>query len=198
MKTLMKNTLVLAMIFATLISNATELTSLNNEEDGKTTLVLENVSQGDMLLVKDAYGIILYREAILENGKYNKSFDLTTLPNGSYIFELDKKADIRVYPFTVNSKTVTFDKESLKVIYKPRIKTEDQMITVNTYNPTKSNYSINIYYDTENDSYEKIYSETVNDTSIIAKKYTLLKDRTGDYKIEITVNDRTFTSFSSL
>lgn len=198
MKTLMKNTLVLAMVFATLISNAAELTSLYNEEDGKTTLVLENVSQGDMLLVKDAYGIILYKEAILENGKYNKSFDLTTLPNGSYIFELDKKSDIRVYPFTVDSKTVTFDKESLMVIYKPRVKTEDQMIAVNTYNPTKSTYSINIYYGTEHDSYEKIYSETINDSSIIAKKYTLLKDRTGDYKIEITVNDRTFTSYSSL
>ena len=194
----MKNTLVLVMLFTTLLSSATELTSIKNEEDGKTILVLENVSQGDMLLVKDAYGIILYKEAILENGKYNKSFDLTTLPNGSYIFELDKKSDIRIYPFIVASNNVTFDKESLKVIYKPRIKTEDQMITVNTYNPTKSDYSINIYYDTENDSYEKIYSETVDDTSIIAKKYTFLKDRTGKYKIEITVNNRTFTSFSSL
>ena len=95
----MKHILALAIVFATLSSNATEVVSFTKEEDGKTLLMFDNVNQGDQLLVKDAFGIILYKESIEKSGQYNKSFDLTSLPDGNYIFELDKKHQIRTNHF---------------------------------------------------------------------------------------------------
>ena len=189
MKKIMTHILVFAIVFATLSSTATETTLFTNGEDGKTTLILDNVLQGDQLLVKDAFGIILYKEAILKNGKYNKSFDLTTLPNGSYSFELDKKIQTRIYPFTVIDTTVKFDKENLTVINKPRVKGENNTISITAANTEKTDYTVNIYYN----STEKIYSETYKNTTNIGKKFALLEDKKGDYLVEVTTKDRTFT-----
>lgn len=68
MKKIMKHILALAIVFATLSSNATEVVSFTKEDDGKTLLMFDNVNQGDQLLVKDAFGIILYKESIEKSG----------------------------------------------------------------------------------------------------------------------------------
>ena len=190
----MKNILVLAIVFATLSSNATENASFTTKEDGKTTLFLDNVLQGDQLLVKDEFGIILYRESIIKSGQYNKSFDLTALPDGDYVFELDKKIQIRVYPFSVASSKVKFEKESLKIYYKPTITVEKNNVKVRAYNPEKTAFSIEIYYNVSGDTFEKIYSETLTESASIFKNFKLLENEKEDYKLVITTNGKTFAS----
>jgi len=189
MKNFTKNLLVLAIVFATLSSTATEIETLFNKEDGKTLLMFDNVNEGDQLLVKDAFGLILYKEAIKTNGQYNKSFDLTTLPNGNYIFELDKNYQIRIYPFIVEANKVTFNKKQLSVINKPKVSSDNHTIYITAFNAEKSDYSIEILY---KDS-ETIYSETIKNTTSIGKRFRLLEDKDDDYKVVITANDRTFT-----
>ena len=193
MKTMMKHILVFTIVFATLSSNATETALFTNEEDGRTTLVFENVLQGDQLLVKDAFGLVLFNEAINKSGQYNKSFDLTTLPNGNYFFELDKKSQIRIYPFNVVNTTVTFDKENLKVINKPRVKGEDNTIFIIADNTEKADYTIELFYGSTINSFEKIYAGTFKNTATIGKKFKLLKDKQEEYLVVITTKDRTFT-----
>ncbi|MGB6267533.1 MAG: hypothetical protein WBF67_00860 [Olleya sp.] len=189
MKKIMKQILVVAIVFATLSSNATETALFTNEEDGRTTLVFENVIQGDQLLVKDAFGLILYNEAISKSGQYNKSFDLTTLPNGSYFFELDKKMQTRIYPFTVENTIVKFDKDNLTIINKPRVRVEDNTIIITASNLDKVDYSVEIYYN----SSDSIFSETYFNTTHIGKKYKLEKEKKGEYAVVVTTKDRTFT-----
>lgn len=189
MKNFTKNLLVLAIVFATLSSTATEMETLFNKEDGKTLLMFDNVNEGDQLLVKDAFGLILYKEAIKTSGEYNKSFDLTTLPNGNYIFELDKNYQIRIYPFIVEANKVTFNKKQLSVINKPKVSSDNHTIYITAFNAEKSDYSIEILY---KDS-ETIYSETIKNTTSIGKRFRLLEDKDDDYKVVITANDRTFT-----
>ncbi len=189
MKNFTKNLLVLAIVFATLSSTATEMETLFNKEDGKTLLMFDNVNEGDQLLVKDAFGLILYKEAIKTSGEYNKSFDLTTLPNGNYIFELDKNYQIRIYPFIVEANKVTFNKKQLSVINKPKVSSDNHTIYITAFNAEKSDYSIEILY---KDS-ETIYSETIKNTTSIGKRFKLLEDKDDDYKVVITANDRTFT-----
>ncbi|AXO80873.1 hypothetical protein DZC78_10910 [Olleya aquimaris] len=189
MKNFTKHLLVLAIVFATLSSTATEMETLFNKEDGKTLLMFDNVNEGDQLLVKDAFGLILYKEAIKTSGEYNKSFDLTTLPNGNYIFELDKNYQIRIYPFIVEANKVTFNKKQLSVINKPKVSSDNHTIYITAFNAEKSDYSIEILY---KDS-ETIYSETIKNTTSIGKRFKLLEDKDDDYKVVITANDRTFT-----
>lgn len=189
MKNFTKHLLVLAIVFATLSSTATEMETLFNKEDGKTLLMFDNVNEGDQLLVKDAFGLILYKEAIKTSGEYNKSFDLTTLPNGNYIFELDKNYQIRIYPFIVEANKVTFNKKQLSVINKPKVSSDNHTIYITAFNAEKSDYSIEILY---KDS-ETIYSETIKNTTSIGKRFKLLEDKDDDYKVIITANNRTFT-----
>ncbi len=115
-----KKGFLMVTMFATLLSFANEApfyTIKNNAE--RTSLTLNNVKQGTLLSIKDNNGIILYKELILPTGTYTKAFDLTALPNGSYIFELDKDVEIQSIPFNVLTKTVTFMKDSEKPIFKP-------------------------------------------------------------------------------
>ncbi len=194
MKNFMKNILVLAIVFATLSSNATEKTSLNNEENGKTTLILKDVVQGEKLIIKDGFGVVLYNETLLKSGEYTKTFDLTTLPNGKYIFELDKKTQIKVYPFTVVSNTVKFDKENLKVIFKPKVEYKNNAIYVRALNADMSPSKVELLYNVTNSSFETIYSENISNTSLIAKEFKLLEKEKEEYKVKVTLNGRTFTT----
>jgi len=104
--TLRKIILTGAMLIA-LISNAAN--GLNNDPKkdlNKTTFTLKNVKQGNQLIIKDLYGLILYKEQIKDSGNYSKGFDLTSLPDGSYVFELEKDLEIKSFPFTVTAKKV--------------------------------------------------------------------------------------------
>ncbi|WP_397364300.1 hypothetical protein [Olleya sp. R77988] len=194
MKKFMKHILVFAIVFATLSSNATENTSLTNEEDGKTTLVLKNVLQGEELIVKDAFGIILYKESILKSGDYNKSFDLTSLPDGNYIFELDKLNQVKIYPFAVKLNTVTFDKDNLSVINKPKVTAKDNVILVTASSIEKTDYTVEIFYNISENSFEKIHTETIENATSFGKKFKLLKDKKQDYQVVVTLNGRKFTT----
>lgn len=194
MKNFMKHILALAIVFATLSSNATEVVSFTKEDDGKTLLMFDNVNQGDQLLVKDAFGIILYKESIEKSGQYNKSFDLTSLPDGNYIFELDKKHQIRTYPFKVDLSVVTFNKEKLTVINKPIVNAKNNVVYVTSYNESPTDFKIEIFYNTNGSIYEKIHTETVKNTTTFAKKFKLLEDKKEDYKVVISFKGHTFTS----
>ena len=87
MKNLIKKSIVLVVLFTTLLGNANEISSLRNLNDEKTTmLTLQNVKQGNQLFIKDVFGLVLYKEAIQNSGEFVKGFDLTSLPDGDYYF----------------------------------------------------------------------------------------------------------------
>jgi len=99
-----KGILLVTMMF-TLVSFANDASLFNIKNDSKkTALTLYNVKQGDLLTVKDITGLILYKETIQKTGTYDKGFDLTHLPDGNYIFELDKDFEITSIPFKIIEK----------------------------------------------------------------------------------------------
>ena len=86
-----KKGILMVTMFATLLSFANDASLFNIKNEAKgISLTLFNVKQGNLLSVKDTNGIILFKEYIQESGTYTKGFDLTALPSGAYIFELDK------------------------------------------------------------------------------------------------------------
>ena len=104
MKNLIKRSLVMVVLFTTLLGNANEISSLRNLDDKKTTmLTLLNVKKGNKLLLKDAFGKILYRESIKNSGEFIKGYDLTSLPNGKYHFILKGELQNKFVPFKINN-----------------------------------------------------------------------------------------------
>ena len=111
MKNLARKSLVVIGLITVLSSFANEkVGTLKEKETNVTHMRFENVLRGASLSIVDEYGLVLYNEAIKQNGDYSKGFDLTTLPDGDYFFELNSEFRIVVRPFNVHSNEVVFDK----------------------------------------------------------------------------------------
>ena len=112
MKNLIKKSIVLVVLFTTLLVNANEISSLRNLKDEKTTmLTLLNVKKGNQLIMKDAFGKVLYRQSISNSGEFVKGFDLTSLPNGKYYFLLKGDLQKKIIPFRINKNKLVYNQE---------------------------------------------------------------------------------------
>ncbi len=112
MKNLIKKSIVLVVLFTTLLVNANEISSLRNLKDEKTTmLTLLNVKKGNQLIMKDAFGKVLYRQSISNSGEFVKGFDLTSLPNGKYYFLLKGDLQKKIIPFRINKNKLEYNQE---------------------------------------------------------------------------------------
>ena len=196
MKKLIKRSIVMVVLFTTLLGNANEISPLKNLKDERTTmLTLLNVRQGNQLYIKDVFGLVLYKESIEDTGDYVKGFDLTSLPDGEYYFELEKDLEITVIPFEVKMNTVEFNKEKETTIYKPYITNEENRVFVSKLSLDKEPLAVNIYYDYNSGSYDLIHSETIENTMNVQRVYNLSKNEKGNYKLVVKTEGHTFIEY---
>ncbi|WP_452230677.1 hypothetical protein [Lacinutrix sp. MEBiC02404] len=195
MKKLIKNTLVLVVLFTALLANANA--PLNNLKDAKrTTLTLKDVKQGDELIIKNAYGIILYKEVIKNSGNYIKGFDLTELPKGDYFFELNKDFTIKIIPFNVSNNSVAFKNDNESTIFKPLVKNKENKVYISKLSLNYQPLKVEVYYeDLESNNYNLIYSETLENSNNINRILNLDIEKKGNYRIVTKTEGRTFVDY---
>ncbi|MEP1487804.1 MAG: hypothetical protein ABJL44_11355 [Algibacter sp.] len=200
MKNVITNTkkgFLMVTMFATLLSFANEVSFTTIKNDAKrTSLTLENVKEGNLLSIKDDHGVILYKEQIEKTGDYSKGFDLTALPNGSYLFELDADLEITTIPFTVESNVVAFNNALETKTFKPFVKVENDMVYITKLVLNNAPLKIDVYFkgDTYLSEPELVYTETVKDTKNVAKIFKLAGHGKGSYKINVITEGRKFTT----
>ena len=192
-KNIKKVTLLVALS-ATMLSNASETPTfiLNNEAKG-TSLTIENVKEGNQLSIVDNHGVTLFKEKIQKSGVYTKGFDLTTLPNGNYFFELDKDLEINTIPFNVKNSIVVFNKEKEVTVFKPYTWVKNNRVYFTKLSLNQAPLEIKIYYKGEqgHSNSELIFSETIENTKIIERAYKLSKD--GSYTIIYNTDNKEYT-----
>lgn len=194
MKNVIKNTkkgFLMVALLSTFTGFANNSDNLIKRDAGKTALVLEDVKEGNLLSIKDSYGIILYKESIKISGIYKKGFDLTALPDGEYVFELEKGLEIKTIPFTVESDEVIFNKEGEATYFKPFIKQEKDLVFLTKLNLNEELTKINVYAILDG-ALKLRHSETIESTKVIKKVFKLEK---GNYKIEINSSNKGYTAF---
>ena len=197
MKNLIKKSIVLVVLFTALLVNASEISSLRNLNDDKTTmLTLLNVKQGNQLFIKDMFGLVLYKESIQKPGEFVKGFDLTSLPDGDYYFELDRDLEIKTIPFKVSLNMVEFNKDLETTIYKPYITKKDYRVFVSKLSLNEQPLKVSIYYDNDdNGSFDLIHSETIENTVNIQRVYRLSKNEKGNYRLVLKTEGHTFIEY---
>ena len=185
--------IVLSAVFCTtLLSNAITSSNVFVDKDViKTALTINNVKAGNLLSIKDVNGITLYKEFIEESGVYRKGFDLTALPNGNYIFEVDKDLEVEMIPFTVSNNKVVFNRNAEVTMYKPFVRQQDDAIYITQFLPDFSKAKIEIYAN-YNGELELLHVDKIENSQLIQKAYRLEK---GSYKIIINSNNREYTKF---
>jgi hypothetical protein len=193
-KTTLRNIIITAVMLTAIFSNANNGLGNNPKSENKTTFSIKDVKQGNQLLIKDLNGIILYKEQIKDSGSYSKGFDLTSLPDGSYVFELDKDLEIKSFPFSVNLKNVVFA-ENETTIHKPYVTSKENYIYISKLALNNEPLDIKIYYQ---DKSQLIYSEKIKDTKSIQKAYKLSSQAKGDYTIVLNSNGREYYEYITL
>lgn len=192
-KTSKKGILMVTMLAASL-SFATEKASFLNIKDDarKIAVTFADVKEGNLLSIKDENGIILYKESIQKTGVYTKGFDLTSLPDGDYIFELNKDVEITSIPFTVKASEVLFKKEMETTFFKPVTRVKGDLVFITRLSLEKAPMEIEVYSGVTG-TYELMHSETVTNTERVERLYRLTGLNKGDYKIVYKTEGRVFT-----
>ncbi|AUC82812.1 hypothetical protein [Lacinutrix sp. Bg11-31] len=198
MKKAIQKSLLLVAVLVTMINYASNVSPLNEDENiKKIVLTLNNVKEGQQLLIKDDNQVILYKEAISKSGDYKKGFDLTALPNGDYYFELNKDIVIEVIPFKVNYNVVTFNKDNKMEIFKPFVTLKNNTVFVSLLTLDAKPVSLSIYYNNDG-SMELIHKETIINAVNIQKSYKLDATKTGSYIFSINTEGRAFSNSINL
>ncbi|GAA4940112.1 hypothetical protein GCM10023314_11140 [Algibacter agarivorans] len=187
-----KKGILIVTLFATSLSFANEASFYKIKNDAKSTsLSLSNVKEGNLLSIKDNNGVILYKELIQNTGTYRKGFDLTTLPDGGYFFEIDKDLEIETIPFTVKANEVVFNKEEAVTIFKPYVRQKEDFVYITKLNTNLKTVKIHIYGNYNGD-FQLVHSDKIKNTKIINKIYKFKK---GSYKIVLNSDNKEYTTF---
>jgi len=190
MKKVIRKGVLLLGILTTMASYANKVSyASTTKEIKKTSLILNNVKKGHQLLIKDVNGVVLYKELIKDSGLYTKGFDLTSLPNGNYYFELDKDFEIKTIPFKVASREVIFNKEEESIIFKPVVRMKDNLVLISRLSFNQKPLELKIYYADNNDL---VYSEKIKEIPILERIYNFSNVKKGTYKIVIKTEGRIF------
>lgn len=191
-KTIIRTTVLVALMFGTLTSYATGTTLVEKTRiEAKVELV--NVKKGQHLYIIDSKGEILYHEKIQRNGTFTKNFDFTALKDGEYTIEVNKDFQIDVTPFSVKSGKAIFNKKEEKVIFKPVVRTDNHKVLVSKFDFEAAPIHVTIYYEGD-----VIFEETVRGGNVLHRVYKLRKEIKGDYRVVMKANDRTYSNEFSL
>jgi hypothetical protein len=199
MKNTIKNTkkgILMVTMFATLLSFANEVSFTIKNDANKTSLILRNVKEGNLLSIKDTNDALIYQEVIQVNGIYAKGFDLSSLPKGNYYFELEKDVEIRTIPFTVTETNTVMNSALETTIYKPITRLKGDIIYVSKLSLNKQPLTLEIYFtsaDAIYTQYDLIFSEKIDNTTNISRIYRLEGLNKGTYKIVYKTEGKTFT-----
>jgi len=188
MKTIIKTILVVALMFGTLIGHANDNKNSADAVDVKRVEVAyKAVKKGNALTIKNEYGITIYKQVIQTSGNYKKTFDLTNLENGSYTTELEKDFEIIIKKLEVKDGFVTFLKEENEVIFKPVIRTEDNLILVSKIAFNNQPLNVTLYYNNK-----VILIDQVDGKKVLNGAYRLSDAEKGSYKVVVNSDNRTY------
>ena len=188
MKTKMKKSLLVALMFGTLIGYAKEGTNSAEFVNKKTVKVeFKNVKKGQTLTIKNENGLIVYNQEIKKAGNFSKLFDLSALENGIYSVELNKDYEIIVRNFKIKDGVVANLSSENEKIFKPVIRKENNKILVSKIAFNNDPLKVIIYFKDE-----VIFTETVKGNEVLNRVYRLSENEKGDYRIVLNSNNRNY------
>lgn len=187
MKTTIKKYLVAVTFLLSLVSYATEKNISSTIEGRKVKVEFTAVKKGQVLSIKNANSIVMYSDIIEMAGNYARTFDLTGLENGKYTTELEKDFETIIKPFLIENGLVTFLPEENKTIFKPVIRTQDNLLLISKISLEDQPVKITLYY-----KGDVIYTETSKDTKVLNRALRLLKNKKGNYTVAISADNKNY------
>jgi hypothetical protein len=188
MKRIIKKYLVAVTLLLSVVSYATEKNISSTIKERKVKVEFTAVKKGQVLSIKNANSIVMYSDIIEIAGNYARTFDLTGLENGKYTTELEKDFETIIKPFLIENGLVTFTPEENKTIFKPVIRTQDNLLLISKISLEDQPVKITLYY-----KGDVIYTETSKDTKVLNRALRLLKNKKGNYTVAISADNKNYS-----
>lgn len=188
MNTVKNNIFLASLLLATIVGFANNKNFTYKTIDSKkVTVEFKDVKKGHLLSIIDKHGVKIYSEVVSENGDLSKIIDMSSLEKGTYYVELEKDFKIIIKPFEVKKHQVFIDKMAEKVIFKPVIRSEENLLLISKLAFEEEYIQLTLYYENE-----IIYSETIKGENILNRVYRLESEEKGNYLVSIYSNGRNF------
>ncbi|MDT0553119.1 hypothetical protein [Urechidicola vernalis] len=191
MKNLMKRSIVLVALMVGFLSNAENLNSaikLSKIESKLVNLTLSQLSDNVNFEITDEEGVSLYTE-LVNATRFSKNYNFEFLSNGNYFLEFHGETKIRKIPFKIVNEELVILEEEEKVIYKPSVTVDQDMVNITLLSLNKED-SLDIKF---YDSYDRLlYSELVTGENIIGKRINTGELLKGEYSVILKYKGETF------
>ena len=92
-----------------------------------------------------------------------------------------------IKPFLIENGLVTFLPEENKTIFKPVIRTQDNLLLISKISLEDQPVKITLYY-----KGDVIYTETSKDTKVLNRALRLLKNKKGNYTVAISADNKNY------
>jgi hypothetical protein len=191
MKKTMKSMLVMAILCTNIAVVAKSNYYYSSEPLTKAKLSTINFKNfdGDLnITIKDSYGLIFFKEKF-KGVDFKNTYDLTSLPTGKYFFEINGQTKIKVVPFYVKERVVSFENDKEQIYFKPIVREhEDNLFSISMVALNAKSLKIKLY-DMESNL---IYSEELTDDLYLGRFINISNLDSGVYKLVMQSNGRTF------
>ena len=143
-----------------------------------------------LIYLRDENGGVLYKENLSDGKEYKKLFDLTALPEGNYLLEIEDGVKTKSYPLKITASDLQIDYLRQTDSYKPQFITQDHnKVGVSLFNVNEKEVELSIY---DNNSL-LVFTETIDGDMILQRKYDLSELIPGNYTMTLKVDKKVFS-----
>ena len=193
MKTLIKQSLIVALMTATLTSYAASvepLVKVVGDESKVFTLIWSEVNLRQAhVFIKDKNGVVLYEEDLNAEANFQRRFDLRALPKGDYILEVENQTMLKIMPFQVKRSDIQFSKGEEKLIFKPYLRARGMEVDVMLMADSGKSTKVQIH----DAAGTLLHTERVPAGESIEKIFDFSNHQSGNFTFRFFRGGRTFS-----
>lgn len=194
MKTVLKFTVMAALLFNTVTAMASEPKMKLVADSNAKSLVfeLDMISKDTKIQFIDSEHNVIYSNTNLAASGLRKKFDLSKLDKGVYTFKLDNSTKLVTYNILIEDEAVSIlDKTE---ITKPVFIVKDGMVFINFFNQEMKTVDLKVY----DASDRLLHSEIVENKLIVEKALNFKNAYKGSYTITVSTADGIYTENISI
>lgn len=192
-----RNTLVKIVLFVLLIATGNiafaygENPYLKTSKEIEKSLVISfdyKTEKDIQITFRDAKAITLFKESVQGVKHLSKTFDLRSLPDGTYFLEIEDEIKIFSQCLEIKNEKVLYNKAGEQSLIKPTTYIKGDKLYLSCMLQNETDVEIVIY----DKSGEKVYIENLEKQISLEKTFQFVDGRPSDYAISIRYNDRKF------
>lgn len=188
MKNVFKNALLILSLSTGYWMEAAEDLNVKVLDSQNVKVELKNGDKGDVLLLKDIYGNVLYQDSLNLVNSYEKTFNLELVPKGIYYLSLDQKGSLLVTTIRKTEKGLEVDGFS-DFTFKPCFETKSKEVRMFLNNPGELKTTLKVY-----DPFGILVGKMESKELVVKRTLDFSQVPSGNYIVEVEIDDQKFTN----